>query len=116
MANSFTYQDQTINVGDTVSVHQKIVEEDKSRNQIFTGIIIAVSGSSEQRLFTVRKISTNSIGVERIFPVNSPNLTQIEVKTKGHVKRSKLYYLRDRSGRQAIRVKEKLEKIATKAE
>ncbi len=115
MANSFTYQDQTIQVGDTVSVNQKIVEEDKSRNQIFTGIVIAISGTKEQRLFTVRKISTNNIGVERIFPVNSPNLTQIEVKTRGDVKRSKLYYLRARTGRQAIRVKEKAEKTEVKA-
>ncbi|NCN07005.1 MAG: 50S ribosomal protein L19 [Candidatus Pacebacteria bacterium] len=107
MAQYFTYQDTTINVGDTVRVHEEIVEGEKKRIQIFEGIVIAVKNRGAGKSFTVRKIGANSIGVEKIFPVNVPAIKTIEVKTRGHVRRSKLYYLRDRIGKAASRIKEK---------
>lgn len=107
MANHFTYHDQTINVGDHVAVHQKIVEEGKSRTQIFDGIIMGIKGRDINRTFCVRRISSNNIGVERVYPVLSPNIIDIKVKSRGQVRRAKLYYLRGRIGRKAIRVKEK---------
>lgn len=107
MAQHFTYQKQNISVGDTVRVHQKITEGDKKRVQIFEGIVIAVKNRRTNKSFTVRKISANSVGVEKIFPVNLPSIKKIEVKREGQVRRSKLYYLRERIGKQATRVKEK---------
>ena len=107
MANSFTYNQKEINVGDRIAVHQKIVEEGKTRTHVFDGVLIAVKGREDNQSFTVRKIASNSIGVERIFPVNSPVIKKIDIKTKGHVRRAKLYYLRERVGRQATRIKEK---------
>ena len=91
--------------GDTVSVGVKVIEGQKSRIQIFKGVVIAISaGSGTSKTFTVRKIS-NGIGVERIFPLYSPNLDSIEVVKKGKVRRAKLYYLRGRQGK-AAKVKE----------
>ena len=91
--------------GDTVSVGVKVIEGDKSRIQMFKGLVIAISaGSGLAKTFTVRKVS-NGVGVERIFPLHSPNLDSIEVVKKGKVRRAKLYYLRDRQGR-AAKVKE----------
>jgi len=91
--------------GDTVSVGVKVIEGEKSRIQIFKGTVIAISaGSGMSKTFTVRKIS-NGIGVERIFPLHSPNLDTIEVIKKGKVRRAKLYYLRSRQGK-AAKVKE----------
>jgi large subunit ribosomal protein L19 len=107
MANSFTYQDHQFHVGDAIIIHQKIVEEGKSRTQIFEGLIIATKGRGVNKTFIVRKIGANAIGVERIFPVLSPNIQDITLKSQGKVRRSKLYYLRDRVGRSALRVKEK---------
>lgn len=106
MALNFQLQDQTYNVGDTVRVHQRITEDDKTRIQVFEGLIIAIKGRQENRSFTVRKIGANNIGVERIIPVLSPIIDKIEIKSRGKVRRSKLYYLRDRVGRRALRVKE----------
>jgi len=107
MANSFTYKEKQYTVGDRVSVHQKIEEEGKTRTQAFEGIIIAIKGRVDGQTFTVRKIGANSIGVEKIFPIMSPIIDKIELKARGHVRRSKLYYLRERVGRKAVRVKEK---------
>ena len=107
MANHFTFNDQVINVGDTVRLHQKIQEGDKSRVQIFEGIIIAVANESASRTFTVRRMASNGIGVEKIVPVNVPGLMKIEVKAKGDVRRAKLFYLRKRVGKAASRVKDK---------
>ena len=91
--------------GDTVSVGVKVIEGDKSRIQMFKGLVIAISsGSGLAKTFTVRKVS-NGVGVERIFPLHSPNLDSIEIVKKGKVRRAKLYYLRDRQGR-AAKVKE----------
>lgn len=106
MANSFDYKSHQFTVGDTLRVHLKIEEEGKTRNQIFEGLLIKVKGRQENKTFTVRKIGANNIGVERILPVNSPNIDKIEVKSRGKVRRAKLYYLRDRVGRRALRVKE----------
>lgn len=107
MAQYLTYQDQSISVGDTVSIHQQISEGSKTRIQIFEGIVIAIQGRETGKSFTVRKIGAIGIGVEKIFPVNLPSIQKIELKRKGQVKRSKLYYLRDRIGKAATKIKEK---------
>ena len=90
--------------GSTVRVHVKIKEGDKSRIQVFEGLVITRSGGGIKEMFTVRKIS-NQIGVERTFPLHSPIIDKIEVVRHGKVRRNKLYYLRGRSGK-AARIKE----------
>jgi large subunit ribosomal protein L19 len=90
--------------GDTVRVHVRVVEGDKERIQVFEGTVLGRSGGSSREMFTVRKTSYG-VGVERIFPVHSPRIERIEVMMRGAVRRAKLYYLRDRSGR-AARVSE----------
>lgn len=107
MSQSFTHNDQNISVGDTVRVHQNISEGGKSRLQIFEGLVIAIKGEQAGKSFTVRRIGTASVGVEKIFPINLPSIKTIEVKRKGQVRRSKLYYLRDRIGKAATKIKEK---------
>lgn len=87
-------------VGDTVAVHVKVREGDKERIQIFQGLVIRRRGGSVSETFTVRKISSG-VGVERIFPVQSPLVTKVEIKSRGYVRRSRLYYLRDLSGKKA---------------
>ena len=87
-------------VGDTVNVHVNIVEGNRSRVQVFKGIVIRRSGESVRETFTVRKISFQ-VGVERTFPVHSPVIEKIEVVTRGAVRRAKLYYLRDLRGKKA---------------
>ncbi|MCW8866700.1 MAG: 50S ribosomal protein L19 [Colwellia sp.] len=94
--------------GDTVVVQVKVTEGDKSRLQAFEGVVIAVKNRGLHSAFTVRKIS-NGVGVERVFQTHSPIVDSIEVKRRGDVRQSKLYYLRERSGRSA-RIKEKLAK------
>ena len=94
------------NIGDTVRVHTIVKEGDKERVQIFTGIVIARRGSLINETFTVRRISYGE-GVERVFPVHSPRIAKIEVEQEGRVRRSKLYYLRDRKGKEAMFVKPK---------
>ena len=90
-------------VGDTVRVHAKIIEGDKERIQVFEGVVISRANSGNRATFTVRKISY-SVGVERIFPLHSPRIDKIEVITRGRVRRAKLYYLRELSGK-AARIK-----------
>ncbi|MBW6516560.1 MAG: 50S ribosomal protein L19 [Candidatus Cloacimonetes bacterium] len=92
-------------VGDTVKVHYKIKEGAKERIQVFQGIVIQKKGSGASKSFTVRKIS-NSIAVERIFPMNSPLIDKMEVVRFGHVRRAKLFYLRRVTGKKG-RIKEK---------
>ncbi|HEX05448.1 MAG TPA: 50S ribosomal protein L19 [Bacteroidetes bacterium] len=99
--------------GDTVSVHTRVIEGNKERIQIFRGTVIRVRGNSGHGSFTVRKISSG-IGVERVFPFNSPTIAKIERDRIGRVRRAKLYYLRDRLGKSA-RVKEKLPPQKSKA-
>ena len=91
--------------GDTISVNYRITEVDKTRIQVFKGDVIRISGEGVNKRFTVRKIS-NGIGVERIFPMNSPFIDSIQVHRVGHVRRAKLYYLRSRRGKSA-RIKER---------
>lgn len=86
--------------GDTVRVHCKIKEGEKERVQLFEGVVIARKGHAREATFTVRKVSFG-IGVERIFPLHSPLIARIEVMTKGKVRRAKLYYLRELSGKKA---------------
>jgi len=93
-------------VGDTVKVYFKIVEGNKERIQAFEGLVIARKNGGIRETFTVRKISFG-IGVERTFPVHSPRIDKIEVVRSGDVRRAKLYYIRDLSGKAATRVKEK---------
>ena len=107
MALHFTYQNQTISSGDTVRVHQEIEEGKKKRIQIFEGIVIAIKNRGSGKSFTVRKIGSNSVGVEKIFPVMMPSIKKIEIKRQGQVRRNKLYYLRDRIGKAATKIKEK---------
>jgi len=95
-------------VGDTVDVHTKILEGDKERIQVFTGTVIARSGSGTREMFTVRRIVSGE-GVERKFPLHSPRVAKIDVKRSGVVRRAKLYFLRDRVGK-AVRLKERRQK------
>lgn len=109
-----------LHVGDTVRVHYKLIEKEKvagktkrevkeetrERTQAYEGIVIAIKGSGENTMFTVRRIGTGAIGIERIFPLVSPWIKKIEVKKFGHVRRAKLYYLRDKVGKAATRIDE----------
>ncbi len=113
MANQIKIDKTTLNVGDTIVVYQKIQEEKKMRTQPFEGIVIRIKGQGDNKTFTVRKIAAANIGVERIWPVNSPWIEKIEVKRRGKVKRAKLYYLRERVGKRAVKVKERKEKKAS---
>lgn len=96
---------ESFRVGDTINVGFKTKEGEKTRVQHFEGIVIARRGSGISKTFTVRKIASGQVGVERIFPLYSPNISSIAVKTRGKVRRAKLYYLRGRKGRAAMRVK-----------
>lgn len=95
-----------LNIGDTVRVHVKIKEGERERIQNFEGTIIARRGGGISESFTVRRVSYG-VGVERVFPVHSPNVEQVEILRRGRVRRSKLYYLRDRVGK-AAKVKEQI--------
>lgn len=94
-----------VNVGDTIAVKTIIREGDKKRFQTFKGIVIAIKGSGIRKTITVRKISFG-VGVEKILPLHSPNIESIELIKKGDVRRAKLYYLRDRVGKKATKVKQ----------
>jgi large subunit ribosomal protein L19 len=96
--------------GDTISVYVKVIEGDKERLQQFKGIVMGIRGSGNSKTFRVRKIS-NGIGVERIFPVNSPKIAKIEIIKEGSVRRAKLYYLRKLTGKAATKIKEKKKKL-----
>ena len=93
-------------VGDGVRVHTKVREGDKERIQVFAGVVIAHKGTGVNETFTVRRISYGE-GVERVFPVNSPNIEKIEVERDSEPGKARLYYLRDRTGKAAMAVKEK---------
>src|SRR5437868_8086426 len=104
----------TFGVGDSVRVHTKVVEGDKERIQIFSGVVIGRRGHGLNETFTVRRISYGE-GVERIFPMHSPRVDKVEVERKGSVRRAKLTYLRKRLGKGATLVKEKESRVATAA-
>ena len=91
--------------GDTIRVHVRVIEGNRSRTQVFEGVVIRRQGSGVRETFTVRKVSFG-VGVERTFPVHAPVVDRIECVTRGDVRRAKLYYLRDRVGK-AAKVKEK---------
>jgi large subunit ribosomal protein L19 len=93
-------------VGDTVRVHTRVIEGDKERIQVYSGIVIGRKGTGLNANFTVRRVSYGE-GVERVFPVNSPRIAKIEIERKGEVRRAKLNYLRKRKGKSATAVKEK---------
>ncbi|MCC6492418.1 MAG: 50S ribosomal protein L19 [Pirellulales bacterium] len=99
-------------IGDTVDVHTRIMEGDKERIQIFSGVVIARSGAGAREMFTVRRIVAGE-GVERKFPLHSPRIAKVEVKRKSIVKRAKLYYMRQRSGKSARLRERRMEQPAS---
>ena len=113
-SEQFRKDDSKFAVGDSVKVHTKVIEGDKERIQIFSGVIIGKRGTGLNETFSVRRISYGE-GVERVFPLHSPRVEKVEVEREGAVRRAKLTYLRKRLGKGATLVKEKAEKVATKA-
>lgn len=105
-ANQLKEDKPVIEIGDTVKVHVKIREGDRERIQVFEGTVIARNNSGISETFTVRRLSYG-VGVERVFPVHSPNVAKVELVRHGRIRRSKLYYLRDRVGK-AAKVKEEI--------
>ena len=108
-SEQFRKDDAKFNVGDSVKVHTKVVEGDKERIQIFAGVVIGKRGGGLNETFTVRRISYGE-GVERVFPLHSPRVDKVEVERQGAVRRAKLTYLRQRLGKGATLVKEKVAK------
>lgn len=114
------WSDIALHVGDTLRVHYKLIEKEKiagktkrevkeetrERTQVFEGILIAIKGSGINSMLTVRRIGAGAVGVERIFPLQSPWIKKIEVKKSGQVRRAKLYYLRGRTGKSAVTINE----------
>lgn len=96
----------TIDPGDTVRVHVRIVEGKRERVQVFEGVVLGIKGGGSNRRFTVRRIGAHGVGVERVFPLYSPRIQKIRVMRKAKVRRAKLYYLRDLTGKKA-RLKER---------
>lgn len=97
-------------IGDSVDVHLRILEGEKERTQVFSGLVISRKGEGMREMFTVRRVVQGE-GVERTFPINSPKIAKIEVKRSGKVRRAKLYYLRDRVGKEATRLRERKKKV-----
>ena len=112
-SEQFRKDDAKFNVGDSVKVHTKVVEGDKERIQIFSGVVMGKRGGGLNETFTVRRISYGE-GVERIFPLHSPRVDKIEVERHGQVRRAKLTYLRKRVGKGATLVNEKAKPVAPK--
>ena len=112
-SEQFRKDDAKFNVGDSVRVHTKVVEGDKERIQIFSGVVMGKRGGGLNETFSVRRISYGE-GVERIFPLHSPRVDKIEVERQGAVRRAKLTYLRKRIGKGATLVKEKAKVVAPK--
>ncbi|MEI8294370.1 MAG: 50S ribosomal protein L19 [bacterium] len=96
-------------VGDTIKVHTRVVEGDKERIQIYSGIVIGRKGAGINENFTVRRVSYGE-GVERVFPIHSPRIAKIEVERRGAVRRAKLNYLRSRKGKSATTVKDRADR------
>lgn len=103
MKENKTLTTPKITIGDKVAVGFKIVEKDKERVQEFKGLVIAENGSGKNKTITVRKISYG-VGVERVFALNCPSIDKVELVSKGTVRRSKLYYMRDRIGKKAMKI------------
>ncbi|EKD53190.1 MAG: 50S ribosomal protein L19 [uncultured bacterium] len=116
MANQIKWQDKiSFGVGDTLKVSLAVKEGEKTRIQIFQGIVIAIRGIGEGKNFIVRKIATGGVGVEKILPINTPTITGIEIVKKGKVRRAKLYYLRSLLGKKATKIKDVFVKKGQKA-
>jgi large subunit ribosomal protein L19 len=113
-SEQFRKDDAKFGVGDSVKVHTKVVEGDKERIQIFSGVVMGKRGAGMNETFTVRRISYGE-GVERVFPLHSPRVDKIEVERHGAVRRAKLTYLRKRLGKGATLVPEKEEKVVEPA-
>ncbi len=97
--------ENNLHIGDTIRVHSKVVEGEKTRIQVFEGILISLRGRGENKTFTVRKIGAGGVGIERTWPLNTNSIVKFEIKKKaGRIRRSKLYYLRDLIGKSAVRV------------
>lgn len=112
MANILNWREQvSFSTGDTVRVHQNVTEGSKTRTQIFEGIVLRIKGHKGLKSFTVRKIATAGVGVERIFPELTPTVTKIEVTKRGKTRRANLSYLRARIGKKATRVKDHFVKL-----
>lgn len=104
MALFAAHNEQEFKVGDTVRVHQRIQEDEKTRTQVFEGIVISIRGESVNRTFTVRRLGAGGIGIERIFPLNSPFIEKVDVVARGEVRRAKLYYLREKPSREIAEI------------
>lgn len=118
MANHAIFGDTTFHVGDTIRVHYKLIEKEKvagktkreikeevhERVQVFEGVVIAIKGEGNGKMFTVRRIAIGNIGVERIFPLISPWIKKISIKATGDVRRAKLYFLRNKTGKEVERI------------
>ena len=106
MSIAFKFKDKTIGVGDKVKVIQNISESGKERKQIFIGTIIKIKGDGDNKTFTVRRIGSNLIGIEKIFPVNSPNINEITISKSGlkGIRKSKLYYIRNKSKKEIDKI------------
>ena len=105
MAITTKIKDTQVKVGDTVKVKHQFIQGDKPQSQTFQGTVISIKGRGIGKTFTVRKIAVDSVGVEKIWPVASPNLLKVTVTKTGNVRRAKLYYLRSRVGKTALKVK-----------
>ncbi|HUW21948.1 MAG TPA: 50S ribosomal protein L19 [Candidatus Bathyarchaeia archaeon] len=114
MANRSRIKGELVNVGDLITVSFRLVEVGKTRLSRFDGLVIAIKGRGENTVFVVRKIGTGAVGIERIWPINSPWIEKVEVKKRGNVRRAKLYYLRGRKGKAASKVKAKHERMVMK--
>ena len=114
-SDQFRKESMDFAVGDTVRVHTKVVEGDKERIQVFSGVVIGRRGHGLNEMFTVRRISYGE-GVERVFPIHSPRVEKVEVERKGRTRRAKLTYLRKRLGKGATLVKEKETRVTAAAE
>lgn len=109
MALQISFHNQLVSVGDTIKVSQKIKEGEKERLQNFEGVVIAIGGNFGERTVMVRRIAAGGIGVEKIIPVDSPSIEKVKVVKGAQVRRAKLYYLRERKGKMALKLKEKSE-------
>ncbi len=114
MAKYLNYNDTQFSIGDTIRVHVQIKEGDKSRIQIFEGILIAVDNREQNTMFTVRKLGADGVGIERIFPRHTPSIAMIDLKKSGSVRRAKLHYLRSRIGKKATNIKQEVSSTQAK--
>jgi len=115
MANSLNWRGKiNFGTGDTIKVHQTVIEGNKTRTQVFEGIVIRIRGHQGLKTFTVRKIGANNIGVEKIFPENTPTVTNVELKKRGKVRRAVLSYLNKRIGKKATKIKDVFVKAEVK--